>query len=83
MAVKIRLTRMGSKNNPFYRVVAADSTAPRDGRFLEILGYYDPKKEPAEVVLKDELILAWLAKGARPTETVSQLLEKKGIMLPR
>ncbi len=82
MAVKIRLTRMGSRNNPFYRVVAADSTAPRDGRFLEILGYYDPKKEPAEVVLKDELILAWLTKGARPTETVSQLLEKKGIKLP-
>ncbi|MDI6725599.1 MAG: 30S ribosomal protein S16 [Smithellaceae bacterium] len=79
MAVKIRLTRMGGKNKPFYRIVAADSAAPRGGRFLEILGYYDPKKEPAEVVLKDELILGWLAKGAKPTETVSQLLEKRGI----
>lgn len=79
MAVKIRLTRMGGKNKPFYRIVAADSAAPRGGRFLEILGYYDPKKEPAEVVLKDDLILSWLAKGAKPTETVSHLLEKRGI----
>lgn len=82
MAVKIRLTRMGAKNKPFYRIVAADSTAPRDGRFLEILGYYDPKKDPAEVVLKDELILAWLAKGAKPTETVAEILAKKNIKLP-
>jgi len=79
MAVKIRLTRMGAKGKPSYRVVAAESESPRDGKFLEILGNYDPKKNPAEVVLKEERIREWLARGAKPTLTVSQLLEKKGI----
>ncbi|MCK9362211.1 MAG: 30S ribosomal protein S16 [Syntrophales bacterium] len=79
MAVKIRLTRKGSKGKPIYRVVAADSQCPRDGAFLEILGNYDPNKNPAEVVLKEERIKQWIAVGARPTLTVSQLLRKKGI----
>jgi small subunit ribosomal protein S16 len=79
MAVKIRLTRMGAKGKPFYRIVAADTTAPRDGKFLEILGNYDPKKDPPEIVLKEDLVKIWLAKGAKPTLTVSQLLAKKGI----
>ena len=79
MAVKIRLTRMGAKGKPFYRIVAADTTAPRDGKFLEILGNYDPKKDPPEIVVKEDLLKRWLAKGAKPTLTVSQLLAKKGI----
>jgi small subunit ribosomal protein S16 len=82
MAVKIRLTRMGAKGRPVYRIVAADSVSPRDGKFLEILGNYDPKKDPPEVVLKEDLIKGWLAKGARPTLTVSKLLLKKGIAIP-
>ncbi|MBU2054009.1 MAG: 30S ribosomal protein S16 [Proteobacteria bacterium] len=79
MAVKIRLTRIGAKGKPIYRVVVADSESPRDGKFLEILGNYDPRKNPAEVILKEERVREWLAKGAKPTLTVSQLLEKKGI----
>jgi small subunit ribosomal protein S16 len=79
MAVKIRLTRMGAKGKPSYRVVVANSESPRDGKFLEILGNYDPGKNPAEVVLKEERVREWLLKGAKPTLTVSQLLEKKGI----
>jgi len=79
MAVKIRLTRIGAKGKPSYRVVAADSESPRDGKFLEILGNYDPKKNPAEVTLKEDRVREWLSKGAKPTLTVSQLLEKKGI----
>lgn len=79
MAVKIRLTRIGAKGKPSYRVVVAESESPRDGKFLEILGNYDPKKNPAEVILKEERVREWLAKGAKPTLTVSQLLEKKGI----
>ncbi len=79
MAVKIRLTRIGAKGKPSYRVVAADSESPRDGKFLEILGNYDPKKNPAEVILKEDRVREWLSKGAKPTLTVSQLLEKKGI----
>lgn len=79
MAVKIRLTRKGRKGRPFYRIVAADSRSPRDGRFLEVLGNYDPKKEPAEIVLKEDRITDWLSKGAQPTLTVSNLLKKKGI----
>jgi small subunit ribosomal protein S16 len=80
MAVKIRLARMGSKSSPFYRIVIADSDSPRDGRFLEIVGNYDPKKDPAEVNLKEERVAAWLSQGAKPTLTVSQLLKKKGIV---
>jgi len=79
MAVKIRLTRKGSKGKPIYRLVAADSESPRDGEFLEILGNYDPNKNPAEVVLKEERIKQWISAGARPSLTVSQLLKKKGI----
>jgi small subunit ribosomal protein S16 len=82
MAVKIRLTRMGAKGRPVYRIVAANSASPRDGRFLEILGNYDPKKDPPEVVLKEDLVKKWLAEGAKPTLTVSKLLIKKGIALP-
>jgi len=79
MAVKIRLARMGGKGRPFYRIVVANSEFPRDGRFLEIVGNYDPQKNPAAVNLKEERIVDWLSKGAKPTLTVSQLLEKKGI----
>ena len=80
MAVKIRLARMGAKSKPFYRIVVANSVSPRDGRFLEIVGNYDPQKNPAEVNLKEDRIVDWISKGAKPTLTVSQLLEKKGIM---
>ena len=80
MAVKLRLKRMGAKKAPFYRVVAADARSPRDGRFIEELGYYNPKTEPATVSLKEEAILAWLNNGAQPTETVRSLLSKAGIM---
>ncbi|HPV50153.1 MAG TPA: 30S ribosomal protein S16 [Smithellaceae bacterium] len=79
MAVKIRLTRMGAKGKPFYRIVAADQEYPRDGRSLEILGHYDPKKSPAEISLKEDRVRAWLSKGAKPTLTVSNLLKTKGI----
>ena len=80
MAVKIRLARMGAKKRPFYRIVVADIESPRDGRFIEIVGNYDPKKDPAEVTLKEDRIIKWLSKGAKPTLTVSHLLEKKGVM---
>lgn len=80
MAVKLRLKRMGAKKAPFYRVVAADARSPRDGRFIEELGYYNPKTEPATVSLKEEAILAWLNNGAQPTDTVRTLLSKAGIM---
>jgi len=79
MAVKIRLTRMGAKNKPFYRVVAADTDFPRDGKFLEILGNYDPKKNPAEISFKEDRVRDWLSKGAKATVTVSNLLKTKGI----
>jgi small subunit ribosomal protein S16 len=79
MAVKMRLTRIGAKGKPSYRVVVADSEAPRDGKFLEILGNYNPGKNPAEVTLKEGRIREWLSKGAKPTLTVSQLLARKGI----
>jgi small subunit ribosomal protein S16 len=79
MAVKMRLTRKGGKGKPIYRMVVADSECPRDGKFLEILGTYDPNQNPAAVILKEERIRQWLAKGAKPTLTVSQLLAKKGI----
>ncbi|MBN1614969.1 MAG: 30S ribosomal protein S16 [Deltaproteobacteria bacterium] len=79
MAVKIRLARMGGKGRPFYRIVVADSVSRRDGRFLEIVGNYDPLKDPAAVNFKEDRIKDWLAKGAKPTLTVAQLLDKKGI----
>jgi len=79
MAVKIRLARGGAKKKPFYQIVVADERFPRDGRFLENVGQYDPKNDPPHVVLKEEPILHWLAKGAQPTDTVRQLLRKAGL----
>jgi small subunit ribosomal protein S16 len=76
MAVKVRLARMGRKKKPFYRIVVADSHAPRDGKFLEVVGTYDPLKNPAEVVVKHEILQQWLDKGAIPTDTVKSLLAK-------
>ncbi|UCF30347.1 MAG: 30S ribosomal protein S16 [bacterium] len=80
MSVSIRLKRMGKKKQPFYRVVVADSRSPRDGRFIDIIGTYDPKKDPAEIVIKEEKALEWLRTGAKPSDTVRSLLSKKGIM---
>lgn len=74
MAVKIRLARFGAKKSPFYRIVAADERARRDGRFIEQLGTYDPKKDPAAVVLKHDRVRFWLSEGAQPTDTVKNLL---------
>ena len=76
MAVKIRLRRMGAKKAPFYRVVVADSRYPRDGRFIEEVGYYDPMTNPATVKLDNEKIAKWIANGAQPTDTVKALIEK-------
>lgn len=76
MAVKIRLTRKGSKKRPFYRIVAADSQAPRDGSFLEVLGTYDPMADPAGIELKKDRVTYWLEQGALPTGTVKQILKK-------
>ena len=80
MAVKIRLKRMGSKKSPFYRVVVADSRSPRDGRFIETIGTYNPVLNPAEVSINEELALQWLANGAQPSDTVRNLLSQQGIM---
>ena len=80
MAVKMRLRRMGAKKAPFYRVVVADSRYPRDGRFIEEIGYYNPLTEPAEVKIDADRAKAWLANGAQPTETVKDLLKKSGIV---
>ena len=78
--VKMRLTRMGQKKAPFYRVVVADSRYPRDGRFIEEVGYYNPLTEPAEIMLDAEIAKKWLANGAQPTDTVKDLLKKSGII---
>ena len=78
--VKMRLTRMGQKKAPFYRVVVADGRFPRDGRFIEEIGYYDPTKNPAEVKIDAEVAKKWLANGAQPTDTVKDLLKKSGII---
>ncbi|WP_071131240.1 30S ribosomal protein S16 [Enterococcus timonensis] len=80
MAVKIRLKRMGSKKAPFYRIVVADSRSPRDGRYIEVVGTYNPLKNPAEVKLQEGEILDWLQKGAQPSDTVRNLLSTAGIM---
>ncbi|MCF8076571.1 MAG: 30S ribosomal protein S16 [Desulfotignum sp.] len=77
MSVRIRLTRKGTKKKPFYRIVAADIEAPRDGRFLETLGTYNPMTEPAGIVLKQDRIQYWLDKGAKPSTTVTSLLKKQ------
>ena len=78
MAVKLRLMRMGKTKQPTYRVVAADSRSPRDGRFIEIVGTYEPRKEPSGVSIDNEKALAWLRKGAQPTDRVQKLLEVSG-----
>ena len=78
MAVKIRLRRMGAKKATFYRIVVADSRYPRDGRFIEELGYYDPTKEPSVLKVDDEKAKSWIANGAQPTDTVKALLKKNG-----
>ena len=78
LAVKIRLRRMGAKKAPFYRIVVADSRYPRDGRFIEELGYYDPTKEPSVLKIDDEKAKSWIANGAQPTDTVKALLKKNG-----
>ncbi|MBQ7160521.1 MAG: 30S ribosomal protein S16 [Clostridia bacterium] len=78
MAVKIRLRRIGAKKNPFYRVVVADSRSPRNGRFIEEIGTYDPMVDPAAVKIDNEKAKAWIANGAQPTDTVKSLLKKTG-----
>ena len=80
MAVKIRLKRGGAKKEPFYRIVVADSRSPRDGRFIEEIGYYNPTKDPAIVKIDDEKALKWLQNGAQPSDTVKSLLNKAGIL---
>ena len=80
MAVKIRLRRIGAKKAPFYRVVVADSRYPRDGRFIEEIGYYDPTKEPAIVNIDAEAAQRWIGNGAQPTDTVKALLKKNGVL---
>ena len=80
MAVKLRLKRMGTKKRPFYRIVAADSRSPRDGRFIETVGTYNPVKTPAVVTVDDEKALKWLNNGAEPTDTVKNILAHEGIM---
>ena len=80
MAVKIRLKRMGAKKTPFYRIVVADSRAPRDGRFIEEIGYYNPVSEPKVIKIDNEKAEKWLSTGAQPTETVKTLFKKNGII---
>ncbi|MBQ6469462.1 MAG: 30S ribosomal protein S16 [Lachnospiraceae bacterium] len=79
MAVKIRLKRMGKKKAPFYRIVVADARSPRDGRFIEEIGYYDPTKDPSVFKIDEELAKKWLGNGAQPTETVAKLFKISGI----
>ena len=81
MAVRIRLQRHGRKKRPFYRLVAADARAQRDGVFLERLGYYDPLTDPADIVIDEEKALKWLRRGAQPTDTAKRLLSKRGILM--
>jgi small subunit ribosomal protein S16 len=80
MAVKLRLKRMGAKKDPFYRIVAADSRYPRDGRFIEAMGYYNPTTTPAEIKIDEAVALKWLAEGAQPSDTVRNLFSQAGIM---
>lgn len=80
MAVKIRLRRMGAKKNPFYRIVVADSRYPRDGRFIEEIGTYDPLKTPADVKIDADKAKQWIASGAQPTDTVKDILKKSGVI---
>ena len=80
MAVKIRLRRMGAKKAPFYRIIVADSRSPRNGKFIEEIGYYDPTKEPAIVNIDAEAAKKWIGNGAQPTDTVKALLKKNGVL---
>jgi small subunit ribosomal protein S16 len=77
MALRIRLARFGAKKRPYYRIVVTNSESSRDGRFLEILGSYDPRQDPAEVKVKEELLTLWLSRGATPTDTVASLLKRQ------
>lgn len=79
MAVKIRLRRMGQKKSPYYRIIVADARSPRDGRFIEEVGTYDPNTEPSTVKVNEELAKKWLANGAQPTEVVSKIFKNAGI----
>ena len=83
MAVKIRLRRMGSKKNPFYRIIVADSRAPRNGRFIEELGFYNPLTEPKKVVVNLESVNKWIENGARPTHTVDRLFKENNVYQPK
>ncbi len=80
MAVKIRLRRMGAKKAPFYRIVVADSRYPRDGRFIEEIGYYNPMTNPADIKLDSEKAKQWIANGAQPTDTVKYILKNNGVL---
>lgn len=79
MPVRIRLTRKGAKKRPFYRIVAADSEAPRDGRFLEVVGHYNPLTDPAQITIDEEKVAKWLERGAKVSETVRSLMRKKEV----
>jgi small subunit ribosomal protein S16 len=79
MATRIRLTRIGSKKNPIYRVVVADARSPRDGRFIEIVGHYNPQTDPSTIEFDEEKVRDWMSKGAQPSEPVKRLLKAKGI----
>ncbi len=83
MAVRIRLARHGAKKRPFYRIVAADGESPRDGRFLEKLGTYDPKYDPAKVTVNTDRVQYWIDKGATPSHTVKSLLKREGFFTPK
>jgi small subunit ribosomal protein S16 len=83
MAATIRLTRMGAKKKPFYRIVVADSRFPRDGRYIEVLGTYDPNPNPPVIKFKQELVVRWLKEGASPSATVKSLLKKAGLAIPK
>jgi small subunit ribosomal protein S16 len=83
MAVKIRLARHGAKKKPYYRIVVTDSESPRDGRFLESVGTYDPKQSAAKLTVKPERVRYWMQKGATPTDTVRTLLKKEGVLAPK
>ena len=80
MAVKMRLKRMGAKKKPFYRIVVADSRSPRDGRFIEEIGYYNPVANPSQLKVDGEKALEWIKKGAQPSDTVRALLKKSGVL---
>jgi small subunit ribosomal protein S16 len=79
LAVRVRLTRVGGKKNPIWRVVVADQRSPRDGRFIEVIGHYPPRTEPSEIVLDEERLRLWLARGAQPSATVRKLMQAKGV----